>query len=196
MESAPPVPSVASQKAAEVSEKVVAILERPGGIAEERLAEPQSIMGGPQHLPDDDIVTQQAVTQIEASSDRDDQSDAGYASNSETGSTSISSSVSKYNFENGRRYHKFHEGTYSFPNDESEQDREDMKHAMIVYLCDGRLFYSPLKHPQNIIDLGTGTGIWAIDSNLILLLSRTTDLQLLTTLCSGGSIPKYFGIRH
>ncbi|KAE9366052.1 S-adenosyl-L-methionine-dependent methyltransferase [Stipitochalara longipes BDJ] len=74
---------------------------------------------------------------------------------------SISSSVRDYNFEYGRRYHKYKEGYYVFPNDESEQDREDMKHAMIVNLCGGKLHFAPIgQHPQNIIDLGTGTGIW------------------------------------
>ncbi len=42
-----------------------------------------------------------------------------------------------------------------------------MKHAMIVNLCGGRLHFSPLENPQHIIDLGTGTGIWAIDSRPI-----------------------------
>lgn len=36
-----------------------------------------------------------------------------------------------------------------------------------VFVCssqDGRLFYAPVdEHPQKIIDLGTGTGIWALE---------------------------------
>lgn len=76
----------------------------------------------------------------------------------------MTSSVRDYAFENGRRYHKFREGRYNFPNDEPEQEREDMKHAMIVNLCNGRLHYAPLEAPQKILDVGTGTGIWAIDS--------------------------------
>ena len=68
------------------------------------------------------------------------------------------------NFENNRRYHKFQEGRYSFPNDDLEQEREDMKHAMVVNLCNGRLHFAPLENPQNILDVGTGTGIWPIDS--------------------------------
>jgi len=52
-----------------------------------------------------------------------------------------------------------------FPNDESEQAREDMKHAMILNLCGGKLHYAPIgENPQNILDVGTGTGIWAMDS--------------------------------
>jgi hypothetical protein len=39
-----------------------------------------------------------------------------------------------------------------------------MKHAMIVNLCGGKLHFAPIgDDPQNIIDLGTGTGIWFMD---------------------------------
>jgi hypothetical protein len=66
---------------------------------------------------------------------------------------------------NGRRYHKFREGRYVFPNDEHGQDREDMNHAMIVNLYGGQLHFAPIgKHPQRILDIRTGTGIWCIDS--------------------------------
>lgn len=59
----------------------------------------------------------------------------------------------------------FREGAYNFPNDESEQDREDMKHAMVLDLCGGKLHFADIgKNPQNILDMGTGTGIWAIES--------------------------------
>ena len=109
-------------------------------------------------------------TAIEADSTDDDgasdgASDGGYASDTASrATTSISSSVRDYTFEANRRYHKFEEGRYQFPNDDPEQEREDMKHAMITHLCDGKLHFAPLKNPQNILDLGTGTGIWAVDS--------------------------------
>jgi hypothetical protein len=79
-------------------------------------------------------------------------------------STSISSSVRDYVFENNRRYHKFREGRYLLPNDDAEQEREDMKHTMCVTVCDGKLHFAPLENPHKILDIGTGTGIWAIDS--------------------------------
>ena len=105
----------------------------------------------------------QIENMIEAADAEDE--DAGYCTDTaSTASTSISSSVRDYSFENGRRYHKFREGTYHFPNDEPEQAREDMKHAMLVNVCDGRLHYAPLENPQHILDLGTGTGIWCMDS--------------------------------
>ncbi|KAI1466586.1 S-adenosyl-L-methionine-dependent methyltransferase [Daldinia caldariorum] len=90
--------------------------------------------------------------------------DAGYESDSATTvSTSVSSSIWDFSFENGRRYHKFREGRYNFPNDDVEQEREDMKHAMVKLLCQ-ELHFAPIgDNPHEILDVGTGTGIWAIE---------------------------------
>jgi len=93
--------------------------------------------------------------------------DEGFESDSHSSaSTSVSSSVRDYVFENSRRYHRFQEGRYLMPNDEPEQEREDMKHAMIVNLCEGKLHMAPLENPQTVLDIGTGTGIWVVDSRL------------------------------
>ncbi|KAE9382009.1 TAM domain methyltransferase [Stipitochalara longipes BDJ] len=79
---------------------------------------------------------------------------------------SLSSSVRAYKFENGRRYHAYHSaGTdaYLFPNDDSEQDRLDMFHHTLVMGCDGKLFLAPINpEGMRILDIGCGTGIWAI----------------------------------
>lgn len=80
-------------------------------------------------------------------------------------STSISSSILEHSYQNGRRYHRYRHGRYPLPNDEAEQNREDMLHTMMLEATDGRLFYAPIgENPQRIADLGTGTGIWAIES--------------------------------
>ena len=93
----------------------------------------------------------EAETTIEAGDDG-----AGYESDTaSSASTSVTSSVRDYAFENGRRYHKFREGQYHFPNDEREQSREDMKHAMVLNVCGGKLHYAPLENPHRILDLGT-----------------------------------------
>ncbi|PTB61576.1 hypothetical protein BBK36DRAFT_148737, partial [Trichoderma citrinoviride] len=53
----------------------------------------------------------------------DSASDAGYDSDSvSSASTSAMSSVRDYMYENGRRYHRFREGSYNFPNDDVEQE--------------------------------------------------------------------------
>ena len=79
-------------------------------------------------------------------------------------STSLASSIRDYVYENGRRYHAFRQGEYYFPNDDAEQDRLDLSHHMFLLLLGGRLFRSPITtKPQHVLDLGTGTGIWAIE---------------------------------
>ena len=39
-----------------------------------------------------------------------------------------------------------------------------MKHTMVKMLC-GQLYFAPIsEHPHEVLDIGTGTGIWAIES--------------------------------
>ncbi len=81
-------------------------------------------------------------------------------------SMSITSSVYAHTFEGGRRYHSYKHGRYPVPNDDIEQAREDMKHAMVMELTNGTLFYAPVGPcPQKILDVGTGTGIWAVSGS-------------------------------
>ncbi|TQB77161.1 hypothetical protein MPDQ_004561 [Monascus purpureus] len=49
------------------------------------------------------------------------------------------------------------------PNDEKEQDRLDLTHHIHRLLLDGELHLAPIKNPRRVLDIGTGTGIWAID---------------------------------
>ncbi|GES59703.1 methyltransferase [Aspergillus terreus] len=80
--------------------------------------------------------------------------------------TSITSSAFNYQYEvnsNGRRYHSYHEGEYVLPNDEQEQDRMDLSHHIYRMLLEGELNRAPVKNPARVLDIGTGTGIWAID---------------------------------
>ncbi|RAK73038.1 class I SAM-dependent methyltransferase [Aspergillus fijiensis CBS 313.89] len=85
------------------------------------------------------------------------------ASNREDETQSLTASVTDYPMEHGRRYHKYHEGSYLYPNDEQELDRMDMQHHMLRLVNHGRLYFAPVQRPKRILDIGTGSGIWAIE---------------------------------
>ncbi|OJJ36317.1 hypothetical protein ASPWEDRAFT_737065 [Aspergillus wentii DTO 134E9] len=76
---------------------------------------------------------------------------------------SITSSIIDYQYENGRRYPSSRANHYMMPNDEDEQDRLDLVHHLYLMLMKGELYNAPIENPQKILDLGTGTGIWAIE---------------------------------
>ncbi|RJE17737.1 Methyltransferase [Aspergillus sclerotialis] len=77
---------------------------------------------------------------------------------------SLTSSVLNYQYENGRRYHAYREGEYLIPNDDREQERLQLHHHICLMTLGGQLFRSPIDPSSaRILDLGTGTGVWAID---------------------------------
>ncbi|KAI9806533.1 MAG: Secondary metabolism regulator lae1 [Piccolia ochrophora] len=68
--------------------------------------------------------------------------------------------------ENGRLFHGYMRGMYMYPCDEQEKDRMDIFHKFFLVARKEVLHQSPLipnQGPTKILDLGTGTGIWAID---------------------------------
>ncbi|QPC75446.1 hypothetical protein HYE68_006198 [Fusarium pseudograminearum] len=78
--------------------------------------------------------------------------------------TSLAPSMLDYEHSNGRRYHAYLSGRYPLPNDKGEQCRELAEHILMQHLLDGELFLSDIgDEPKKIIDIGTGTGAWAID---------------------------------
>ncbi|KAI5786107.1 S-adenosyl-L-methionine-dependent methyltransferase [Pyronema domesticum] len=98
-----------------------------------------------------------------------DQVDSEYESSSygsyEETLESINNSIHEYLYENGRRYHVYF-GTDKniLPADEMERDRLDFYHDIFLLILHGRLHQSPISpNPQRILDVGTGTGIWAIE---------------------------------
>ncbi|KAK0711774.1 S-adenosyl-L-methionine-dependent methyltransferase [Lasiosphaeris hirsuta] len=94
--------------------------------------------------------------------DQDDDATSDYESDvSDT--TSLNSSLFHYQYENGRTYHAHRAGQYLLPNDELEQERLDITHHLFSLTLNGALCVSKLDAPKRILDLGTGTGIWAID---------------------------------
>ena len=101
------------------------------------------------------------ATEINIAPDVDDDSALGEDLISETGT--LSSSVYQYPIEHGRRYHAYADGTYLYPNDDVEHDRLDLQHQLFLWLLDGQFYLAPIEDPKNILDLGTGTGIWSLN---------------------------------
>jgi SAM-dependent methyltransferase len=95
-------------------------------------------------------------------------SDDESADGDHAGSSTFSlKSSQQYLFQkrHGRTYHAFSaHRDYLLPNDEPERDRMDMQFWAIIEVLGNRYFHAPIAdNPQDIIDIGTGTGIWAIE---------------------------------
>ncbi|CAN8096542.1 unnamed protein product [Discula destructiva] len=61
----------------------------------------------------------------------------------------------------GRLFNAYREGKYLLPNDGDEQDRLDLQHHQWRLILDGKLYIAPIGEPGQVLDIGTGTGIWA-----------------------------------
>ncbi|KAK8228817.1 S-adenosyl-L-methionine-dependent methyltransferase [Phyllosticta capitalensis] len=96
--------------------------------------------------------------------DTTDSDSAIGSSSANSVTTSLNSQVQDYRFEFGRRYHAFREDQYWLPNDEDEADRLDLQHHVWRMTLDGALYAAPLAPDiHRVLDIGTGSGIWAIE---------------------------------
>lgn len=100
---------------------------------------------------------------VDTATPSDSDADSAFDGHS-SASTSLASSILSYEYSNGRRYHGYRSGAYVLPNDDEEQDRLDLLHHIFLMLLGGKLYDAPTPQtPQRVLDIGTGTGIWAID---------------------------------
>ena len=106
------------------------------------------------------------ATQIAPAMEPDlDPMDEGYVESVGTSYvTSIASDILRGIMENGRRYPSYGKHNYGLPIDEEEMDRLDLQHHKYELLIGNKHFLAPIgPNPQRILDLATGTGIWALD---------------------------------
>ncbi|KAK4239582.1 Phosphomethylethanolamine N-methyltransferase [Achaetomium macrosporum] len=104
----------------------------------------------------------------------DDDRDSSLGDSDTASSTaSLSASILEYRTLHGRTYHsdKITDAQYWTPNDERQMEASDIIHHCLTLVHDGKLFKAPLKDDiqvvtdssKTVLDVGTGTGIWAID---------------------------------
>lgn len=70
-----------------------------------------------------DAAAHQASTFIEVDSETGSTFEDAAGDSTLSSSASLSSSVRDHSFEFGRRYHRYQDGKYAFPNDKPEQER-------------------------------------------------------------------------
>ncbi|KAF5572427.1 methyltransferase [Fusarium pseudoanthophilum] len=97
--------------------------------------------------------------------DVQDDADSTLETDAESSTASVSSSILHYRSIQGRTFHSDKFVTeYSFPNDEQQLESVDISHHYLTVLLDGQLYLAPIgENVQKALDVGTGSGIWAID---------------------------------
>lgn len=114
--------------------------------------------------PEGPLLAAEATTNAGTDLDRDSTSLLGDDSSLST--ASVASSIMQYRTIHGRTFHsdKYSNSQYFTPNDDQQQASIDITNHYLTLLLDGALFLAPVpKTVKNVVDIGTGTGIWAID---------------------------------
>ncbi|EFX00624.1 hypothetical protein CMQ_7626 [Grosmannia clavigera kw1407] len=95
----------------------------------------------------------------------EDDGDSALGEDIASSTASITSSILKFRVLNGRTYHhELGENHYWAPNDDRQNNTLDIGHHTYTLLMGGKLFLAPLpEHIDKAVDIGTGSGIWAIE---------------------------------
>ncbi|EXM22833.1 hypothetical protein FOTG_09583 [Fusarium oxysporum f. sp. vasinfectum 25433] len=103
-------------------------------------------------------------TDTEPDRDDDDDNDSTLSDNASS-TASLSSDILRYREINGRRYHSEQgDAQYWISNDNQANEALDINHHVLILMYNDKLYKAPLKDDiQAVVDIGTGTGIWAMD---------------------------------
>jgi len=58
-----------------------------------------------------------------------------------------------------------------------EADRLDLQHHVLCLTYASKLYFAPVENPKHVLDVGTGTGIWAIDLGRSLTKGRHVNFR-------------------
>jgi len=94
---------------------------------------------------------------------QDDTGDSGIDSNYTSEMESVTSENYEFRHRAGRRVHGIIQSPYPLPNDDEEVIRLDEQHYVFKFIF-GRNVLAPIsRKATNIVDVGTGSGRWAIE---------------------------------
>ncbi|XXH05334.1 hypothetical protein Hte_011760 [Hypoxylon texense] len=91
--------------------------------------------------------------------------DSSYGDDIISSTASLSSSILDYRTLHGRTFHSQRGNAESWnPNDNQHNESMEILHHASTLMQDGKLFLAPISdNVQNVLDVGCGPGIWAID---------------------------------
>ncbi|KAI5861441.1 S-adenosyl-L-methionine-dependent methyltransferase [Durotheca rogersii] len=110
------------------------------------------------------LLPAQHWTQLEEVRDEDaDDTDSALGDNASS-TASLTSSILEYRTILGRSFHSERGNAQYWGSIDAEQNEAmDINHHVQTLLLDGKLHLAPLDNVERVVDIGTGTGLWAID---------------------------------
>ncbi|KAI1400250.1 S-adenosyl-L-methionine-dependent methyltransferase [Hypoxylon fuscum] len=94
-----------------------------------------------------------------------DDEDSAYGDDNASSTASLTASILEYRTLHGRTFHSERGNAQSWnPNDAQHNETMDILHHVSTLMQDGKIYLAPLgRDIQKVLDVGCGTGIWAID---------------------------------
>ncbi|PCD46662.1 hypothetical protein AU210_002063 [Fusarium oxysporum f. sp. radicis-cucumerinum] len=135
----------------------------PAVISETNPRNPTEIL--PESIPSE--MSNQGGQDLVAAQDEneEDDDDSALGEDFASSTASLTSSILEYRKFQGRTFNSDkYETEYFAPNDERQKESIDISHHYLMLLLDGKLSLAPSSDDlEKVLDIGTGTGIWAID---------------------------------
>ncbi|KAI8687668.1 hypothetical protein NCS55_00018700 [Fusarium keratoplasticum] len=98
--------------------------------------------------------------------DNFDDADSALGSDAASSTASVTASILEYRTIQGRTFHSDRHSTeYFTPNDDQQLQSQDITHHYLTVLLGDKLYLAPIPvdDVKKVLDVGTGSGIWAID---------------------------------
>ncbi|KAI1736066.1 S-adenosyl-L-methionine-dependent methyltransferase [Xylaria scruposa] len=121
----------------------------------------------PETAPPSDVLPASHWAQVPQPEEEDefDDNDSAYGDDNASSTASLSASILEYRTVHGRTYHSERGNAQSWnPNDAQHDESMDILHHVSTLMQDGRITMAHIdENVQKVLDVGCGTGIWAID---------------------------------